>query len=94
MVYRQTGNRSSIPPITASGGERRVLSPGGRTRQGQSQTGAHREQARKTIEEKYALNKLLPLHISLIKDLADRKLPPPTAMKLRERHKDKELELI
>lgn len=42
-----------------------------------------RDAARKTVEDRYALSKLLPLHIGLVKDLADKKLPPPTAERLK-----------
>ncbi|MCD6035007.1 MAG: glycosyl transferase, group 1 [Rickettsiales bacterium] len=38
-----------------------------------------RREARKTIVDHYALNKVLPLHMQLITDLAERKLPPPAA---------------
>lgn len=37
-----------------------------------------RNNARKTAEQKYALNKLLPLHVNLVKDLAQGNTPPPT----------------
>src|SRR4030067_581345 len=43
--------------------------------------------ARKTILQHYALDKVLPLHMSLIKDLAKGKVPPPTAKKIAELNK-------
>lgn len=46
-----------------------------------------REAARKTIEDKYALKDLLPLHMKLVRDLAERKLPPPTAATIKKRNK-------
>lgn len=46
-----------------------------------------KESARKTIEDKYALKDLLPLHMGLVKDLAERKLPPPTAKVIKDRNK-------
>lgn len=41
-----------------------------------------RDNARKTVEEYYALEKLLPLHVDLVKDLANGKNPPPTHDKI------------
>ena len=38
--------------------------------------------ARQTILDLYSLDKLLPLHLNLIRDLADGKNPPPTAEKI------------
>ncbi len=38
-----------------------------------------RHEARETILQRYALDKVLPLHMELIRDLAERRLPPPTA---------------
>jgi glycosyltransferase involved in cell wall biosynthesis len=38
--------------------------------------------ARETILHRYDLEKVLPLHIQLIQDLAERKFPPPTAQKI------------
>lgn len=38
-----------------------------------------RQAARQTILDHYSLDKVLPLHLSLIKDLAERRMPPPTA---------------
>lgn len=46
-----------------------------------------RDAARQTILDKYALSKLLPLHMQLITDLAEKKLPPPTAKKIAELYK-------
>jgi len=48
-----------------------------------------RDAARETAIEKYDLEKLLPMHISLIKELAEGKMPPPTAKKIQELYKDK-----
>ncbi len=41
-----------------------------------------RKAARRTVEDRFALSKLLPLHMGLITDIADRKNPPPTAAKI------------
>ncbi|MBI4396359.1 MAG: glycosyltransferase [Elusimicrobia bacterium] len=41
-----------------------------------------RAAARRTIEDRYALKNLLPLHIALVQDLAARKVPPPTHEKI------------
>ena len=38
-----------------------------------------RKRARETVEENYALKDTLPLHLALIRDLAERRVPPPTA---------------
>lgn len=46
-----------------------------------------RKAARKTIEKHYALDKLLPLHVSLVKDIAAKKFPPPTHKKIMKLHK-------
>ncbi len=43
-----------------------------------------REAARQTILDKYALKKLLPLHMCLITDLAEKKLPPPTMREIAQ----------
>jgi glycosyltransferase involved in cell wall biosynthesis len=43
-----------------------------------------RAAARQTIIDKYSLHKLIPLHMELIRDLADRKLPPPAANKIKK----------
>lgn len=40
---------------------------------------AVRDNARRTIVDRYALDKVLPLHLGLIKDLAEGRTPPPTA---------------
>jgi glycosyltransferase involved in cell wall biosynthesis len=45
-----------------------------------------RAQARQTILDAYALKDLLPLHMQLITDLADRKTPPPTHKIIMQRH--------
>ncbi len=42
-----------------------------------------RDAARQTVLDRYALKTLLPLHASLVTDLADRKTPPPTAERIR-----------
>ncbi|NDF12608.1 MAG: glycosyltransferase [Proteobacteria bacterium] len=42
-----------------------------------------RANARQTILDQYALNKVLPLHMQLINDLADRQLPPAADAKIR-----------
>lgn len=41
-----------------------------------------RDEARKTVVERYALNKLLPYHFGIIKDLAEGHKVPPTAVEL------------
>lgn len=38
-----------------------------------------RDNARQTVLDHYALDKVLPLHLGLIQDLANKQLPPPTA---------------
>lgn len=43
-----------------------------------------RDAARKTIEDHYALKDLLPLHMDLIRDVAARKNPSPTAEKIKQ----------
>lgn len=45
-----------------------------------------RKNARKTIMERYALNKLLPLHQQLVEDLAARRFPPPAAGEIMKIH--------
>jgi glycosyltransferase involved in cell wall biosynthesis len=45
--------------------------------------------ARKTVEELYALKNLLPLHVGLIKDIANKQLPPATAQIIAEQHSNK-----
>ena len=47
---------------------------------------AIRQAARKTILDHYALKDLLPLHMSLITDLAEGRLPPPTHEIMMARH--------
>lgn len=46
-----------------------------------------RKAARKTIEKTYALDKLLPLHMSLVKDVAAKKFSPPTHKKIMKLYK-------
>lgn len=46
-----------------------------------------RDAARQKIVDYYALNKVLPLHLSLIEDLGSKKLPPPTAEKIKALYK-------
>lgn len=46
------------------------------------QTEQLRINARKTIAEKYDIKKILPLYKQLITDLADKKVPPPTATEI------------
>ena len=41
-----------------------------------------RHAARRTVIDKYDLKKVLPLHLELIRDIADRRLPPPAAKKI------------
>ncbi len=43
-----------------------------------------REAARKTVVDRYALDTLLPMHLSLITDLANGHVPPPTAQKIKD----------
>lgn len=38
-----------------------------------------RANARRTVEERYALSKVLPLHMQLVRDLAEGRTPPPVA---------------
>ncbi len=45
-----------------------------------------RNAARQTIIDRYSLNKVLPMHIDLIKDVAQKRLPPPTAQKIELFH--------
>jgi len=42
-----------------------------------------RQAARQTILDRYALDKLLPMQVSLVEDLAAKRMPPPTDLKLR-----------
>lgn len=48
-----------------------------------------RKNARKTVLDRYALSKLLPLHVSLIKDVAARQFPPPTAARINALYDEK-----
>lgn len=48
-----------------------------------------RDAARQTILDKYSMETLLPLQIQLIKDVANRQLPPPTAAKIAALYQDK-----
>lgn len=41
-----------------------------------------RNNARQTVVDKFAIKKLLPLHVDLVKDIAARKFPPPTHEKI------------
>lgn len=50
-----------------------------------------RQNARETILQRYALNKLLPLHLSLIKDIARGEMPPSTAERIAALHTDYKL---
>lgn len=43
-----------------------------------------REAARQTILDHYALDKVLPLYTGLVKDLAARRFPPPTAQAIQQ----------
>lgn len=43
-----------------------------------------RKTARKTIEERYALNKVLPLHIDLVRDVAAKRTPPEAHRKIQD----------
>ncbi len=43
-----------------------------------------RNQARKTVQNRYDLQKLMPLHVALIGDLAEKRLPPPTNAKIEQ----------
>ncbi len=43
-----------------------------------------RDAARKTIVDRYALEKLLPLHVSMIKEVAEGQIPPPSAKKIEK----------
>jgi glycosyltransferase involved in cell wall biosynthesis len=45
-----------------------------------------RTRARRTIVERYSLEKLLPLHLDLIKDLGRGEVPPPTAARIGQHH--------
>ncbi len=47
---------------------------------------ALRQAARQTILDNYSLHKLMPLHVALIKDLADKQFPPPVAKRIHEEH--------
>ena len=47
---------------------------------------AMREAARETVVSRYDLTKLLPLHISLVRDMAAGRLPPPTAAAIRAKN--------
>lgn len=47
---------------------------------------AIRKAARQTIVDNYSLHKLLPLHVELIRDLADKKFPPPAAERIQKLH--------
>ena len=47
---------------------------------------AMREAAHQTVKDRYDLNTLLPLHVSLVEDLARGELPPPTAAKITQLH--------
>lgn len=48
-----------------------------------------RDAARQTILDKYSLDKLLPLHVELVKDVAAGKMPPPAAKKIAKLHETK-----
>jgi len=43
-----------------------------------------RTNARQTVVDKFAISKLLPLHVDLVKDVAARNFPPPTHQKILE----------
>lgn len=43
-----------------------------------------RKNARKTVVDRYDLKKLLPLHMSLVTDIARGEIPPPTAQRIKE----------
>ncbi len=43
-----------------------------------------RKAARQTVVDRYDLKKLLPLHMSLISDLAEGRLPPPAAKRIEQ----------
>ncbi len=45
---------------------------------------AMRDAARQTIVDRYDLKKLLPLHMGLIRDLSEKKIPPPAAKTIEE----------
>ncbi len=46
-----------------------------------------RTNARKTIVDRYALKKLMPMHVSLVEDLAKGEIPPATAKRIDAHHK-------
>ncbi len=50
-----------------------------------------RKAARKTIVDRYSLDKVLDLHLDLIRDLAEGKCPPPAAQKIIDFNKATEL---
>ncbi len=50
-----------------------------------------RDAARQTILDKYSLHKLIPLHLALINDLANGKLPPPAAQAIKEFNREVEV---
>ena len=43
-----------------------------------------RDNARQTVIDKFAIKKLLPLHVDLVKDVAAKNFPPPTHKKIME----------
>jgi len=45
-----------------------------------------RDNARRTVLDRYALNKVLPLHLSLMQDLIAGRLPPPTDARIQAFH--------
>jgi len=47
-----------------------------------------RKNARNTILDRYACNTVLPLHLDLIKDLAEGRMPPPGREAIRSFHED------
>ncbi|MBN8530868.1 MAG: glycosyltransferase, partial [Alphaproteobacteria bacterium] len=47
-----------------------------------------RDNARQTVIDRYDINLLLPLHMQLVEDLANRRLPPPAAKKIMQLYPD------
>lgn len=50
-----------------------------------------RNNARQTVVDKFALKKLIPLHVGLVKDVAARNFPPPTHQKILELYDEETL---